>query len=230
MEPSHAFSFMSGPPMETVPSTMLAYETSLRASGYHTIVGLDEVGRGALAGPIVAAAVVLPAGIGAGDLPWREIADSKTLTARKREELARLILEGAEATAIAALEAQVIDDIGIGPANRMVMEAALRQIETCCSPDFLLLDAVTIDHSLPQIGIIDGDARSLSIAAASIVAKVHRDAIMTELSDTWPHYGWARNKGYGVAAHLEALRCNGPCEHHRRSFRPVSACELVTHG
>lgn len=216
--------------MDIAASTMLAYETTLRAAGYRTIVGLDEVGRGALAGPIVAAAVILPCDISAGDLPWREIADSKTLTARKREELARIILDGAEATAVAGLEAPMIDEIGIGPANRMVMEAALRQIEDCCEPDFLLLDAVTIDHALPQIGIIDGDARSLTVAAASIVAKVHRDAIMTDLSGAWPHYGWERNKGYGVAAHLEALRCNGPCEHHRRSFRPVASCELVRHG
>ena len=216
--------------MQTTPSPMLAYETALRTAGYRTIVGLDEVGRGALAGPIVAAAVVLPGDIGVSDLPWSEITDSKTLTARKREELARIILDGAEATAVAALEAPVIDEIGIGPANRMVMEAALRQVETRCEPDFLLLDAVTIDHALPQIGIIDGDARSLTVAAASIVAKVHRDAIMTDLSGAWPHYGWDRNKGYGVAAHLEALRCNGPCVHHRRSFRPVTACELVAHG
>ncbi len=216
--------------MISAPSPMLAYETSLHAAGYGTIVGFDEVGRGALAGPIVAAAVVLPAGITAGDLPWREIADSKTLSPAKREKLARVILDGAEATAVAALEAPVIDEIGIGPANRMVMESALRQIERCCEPDFLLLDAVTIDHALPQIGIIDGDARSMSIAAASIVAKVHRDAIMTVLSDTWPRYGWARNKGYGVAAHLDALRCDGPCEHHRRSFRPVTACEAVLRG
>ncbi len=216
--------------MNSAPSPMLSYEATLHAAGYRTIVGLDEVGRGALAGPIVAAAVVLPRQISATDLPWMEIADSKTLTARKREALARIILDGAEATAVAAIEAPIIDEIGIGPANRMVMEAALRQIETCCTPDFLLLDAVTIDHSLPQIGIIDGDARSLSIAAASIVAKVHRDAIMTTLSDTWPGYGWARNKGYGVAAHLEALRCDGPCEHHRRSFRPVTACEAVLRG
>ncbi len=216
--------------MKTATSPMLAYETNLYAAGYGTIVGLDEVGRGALAGPIVAAAVVLPPRIDGGDMPWREIADSKTLTARKREKLARIILDGAAATAVAAIEAPVIDEIGIGPANRMVMEAALRQIETCCEPDFLLLDAVTIDHALPQIGIIDGDARSLSIAAASIVAKVHRDAIMTALSSTWPRYGWERNKGYGVATHLEALRCDGPCEQHRRSFRPVTACEAMIRG
>lgn len=213
--------------MDPAPPTMLAYEATLRAAGYRAIVGLDEVGRGALAGPIVAAAVVLPDEMTLDDLPWREVADSKTLTARKREELARAILDGATACAVALLDAPIIDEIGIGPANRMVMEAALRDIERCCEPDFLLIDALTIDHALPQIGIIDGDARSLSVAAASIVAKVHRDAIMTSLSGAWPGYGWERNKGYGVAAHLDALRCDGPCEHHRYSFRPVTESALA---
>jgi ribonuclease HII len=216
--------------MTTAQLAMLEYETSLRAAGYRIIVGLDEVGRGALAGPIVAAAVILPSAMTPDDLPWSEVADSKTLTARKREVLAHAILETADAVAVAALGPRVIDEIGIGPSNRMVMEIALREIESRCEPEFLLLDALTIDHSLPQIGIIDGDARSLSVAAASIVAKVHRDAIMTTLSGTWPHYGWERNKGYGVAAHLEALRCNGPCEHHRRTFRPVTDCLMRHHG
>jgi ribonuclease HII len=230
MTPSHAFSSLVGQPMNTAPPTMLDYERGLHAAGYRAIVGLDEVGRGALAGPIVAAAVVLPAGMTLDDLPWREVADSKTLIARKREELARAILDGAAACAVALLDAPVIDEIGIGPANRMVMEAALRDIEARCDPDFLLIDALTIDHALPQIGIIDGDARSLSVAAASIVAKVHRDAIMTSLSGTWPDYGWDRNKGYGVATHLDALRCNGPCEHHRYSFRPVTESAFARHG
>jgi ribonuclease HII len=209
---------------------MLAYEDGLRRAGYRTIVGLDEVGRGALAGPIVAAAVVLPGAISATDAPWCDVADSKTLTARKRESMARIILEHAACTAVAMLDAPVIDQIGIGPANRMVMEMALREVEADCAPDFLLIDALTIDHALPQIGIIDGDALSLSVAAASILAKVHRDAIMTSLASTWPAYGWERNKGYGVATHLDALRCSGPCEHHRYSFRPVSACGLPHHG
>jgi ribonuclease HII len=230
MAPNHAFSSLFEAPMDPDAPNMLAYESTLRAAGYRTIVGLDEVGRGALAGPIVAAAVVLPDGIGAGDLPWCEVMDSKVLTARKRESLARVILDTAATTAVALLDAPVIDEIGIGPANRLVMEMALRQVEATCSPDFLLLDALTIDHALPQIGIIDGDARSLSVAAASIVAKVHRDALMTSLAGSWPGYGWDRNKGYGVAAHLAALRCDGPCEHHRFSFRPVTECAVAQHG
>lgn len=200
---------------------MLAWERRLRESGYRTVVGLDEVGRGALAGPIVAAAVILPPDVDLDTAPWGDIADSKTLTPRRREELAAWITAQAACTAVAAIEAPVIDEIGIGPANRMVMERALAEVERTCDVDFLLLDAVTIDHSLPQSGIIDGDALSLSIAAASIVAKVHRDAIMTDLATTWAAYNWDRNKGYGVARHLEALRERGPCPQHRFSFRPV---------
>jgi ribonuclease HII len=207
--------------MATNAPNLLAWETGLRQAGYRTVVGIDEVGRGALAGPIVAAAVILPPEVGRAPGPWGDIADSKTLTASRRETLAAWITEQAACCAVAAIEAPVIDEIGIGPANRMVMERALAEIERSCDVDFLLLDAVTIDHGAPQSGIIDGDALSLSIAAASIVAKVHRDAIMTELADTWAPYGWDRNKGYGVPRHLEALRECGPCEQHRFSFRPV---------
>lgn len=200
---------------------LLAYENGLRAAGYATIVGIDEVGRGALAGPIVAAAVVLPADLDPTDALWGGIADSKTLTAARRSHLASGILERAAQVSVAMLDAPVIDEIGIGPANRLVMEQALRDIEDACAPDFLLIDALTIDSPCPQIGIIDGDALSLSVAAASIVAKVHRDALMTTLASDWPLYQWERNKGYGVASHLAALRHSGPCEHHRFSFRPV---------
>lgn len=207
---------------------LLSYEASLIAAGYRTIVGLDEVGRGALAGPIVAAAVVLPDGLTAHADLWREVCDSKTITPRKREELAVYIEEHAAHVSVAALEAPMIDQIGIGPANRLVMEMALAQLEAECVPDFLLLDALTIESEHPQIGITDGDARSLSIAAASIVAKVHRDAIMCHLAGSWPRYLWDRNKGYGVPGHLQALRTVGPCEHHRFSFRPVREAEVTS--
>ncbi len=200
---------------------LLVYETGLRTSGYTTIVGIDEVGRGALAGPIVAAAVLLPDDVSTADPLWGGVADSKTLTAARRAELATGILERAAQVSVAMLDAPVIDEIGIGPANCLVMEQALRNVETTCAPDFLLIDALTIDCAQPQIGIIDGDALSLSVAAASIVAKVHRDTLMTTLSTKWPLYQWERNKGYGVASHIEALRRRGPCEHHRFSFRPV---------
>lgn len=215
--------------MATDAPNLLAWETRLRGAGYRTVVGLDEVGRGALAGPIVAAAVVLPPDLDLGEAPWGDICDSKTLTPRRRETLAGWVTEQAACCAVAAIEAPVIDEIGIGPANRMVMERALAEIERTCDVDFLLLDAVTIDHGAPQSGIIDGDALSLSIAAASIVAKVHRDAIMTELAGTWSVYEWDRNKGYGVARHLDALRERGPCEHHRFSFRPVREAGVPGH-
>lgn len=216
--------------MELASTTLLDWETSLHRAGYRTIAGLDEVGRGALAGPIVAAAVVLPTAIDPTQPPWCDVADSKTLTAARREYLAAAIQEHARHWAVAEVPAPMIDQIGIGRANRMVMESALRGIERRCEPDFLLLDAVTIDHSAPQSGVIDGDALSLSIAAASIVAKVHRDAIMTELSSSWAEYEWDRNKGYGVQRHLAAMRRIGPCEHHRFSFRPVRACSEPSHG
>jgi ribonuclease HII len=206
---------------------MLTYETGLRDAGYGCIVGIDEVGRGALAGPIVAAAVVLPDDASAADPLWGRVADSKTLTAARRTELAAGILERAAHVTIALLDAPVIDEIGIGPANRHVMEQALHDIERSCSPDFVLIDAMTIDSSLPQIGIIDGDAQSMSVAAASIVAKVHRDALMTALALEWPRYHWDRNKGYAAAVHLAALRTAGPCEHHRFSYRPVYETAFV---
>lgn len=200
---------------------LLAWEVRLRRAGYDTIAGIDEVGRGAIAGPIVAAAVVLPCDFDPAASIWRDIRDSKMLTARRRIELAKGIVEQAHNCAVASVEASLIDDIGIGPANRLVMERAVRSIEQRCSVDFLLLDAVTIEHDAPQSGIVGGDARSMSIAAASIVAKVHRDAIMTELSGAWTVYEWDCNKGYGVARHLAALRECGPTVHHRFSFRPV---------
>lgn len=209
---------------------LLTHEDGLRSAGYRTIVGLDEVGRGALAGPIVAAAVVLPDEISVNTPIWDAVCDSKLLTPDRRAELAIHIHEHARHVAIAEIDAPIIDEIGIGPANRMVMEYALHKVEAVESPDFLLLDAVTIDCSHPQIGLIDGDARCLSIAAASIVAKVHRDAIMTRLAPDWPHYRWDRNKGYSVPTHLEALRRVGPCPHHRFSFRPVREAGAVPHG
>jgi ribonuclease HII len=203
------------------PVDLLAWERRLRRAGYDTIVGVDEVGRGALAGPIVAAAVVLPQDLDPSANVWRDVRDSKSLTAKRRTALADGITSLAAHCAVAAVQAPVIDAVGIGPANRLVLEHAVRNIERYCSVDFLLLDAFTIEHGAPQSGIVGGDARSLSIAAASIVAKVYRDTIMTELSGIWTAYEWDCNKGYGVARHLAALRECGPSVHHRFSFRPV---------
>ncbi len=203
---------------------LLEYERALGLAGYRHLVGLDEVGRGALAGPIAAAAVALPSDLTASPDLWFTIRDSKALTPARREHLAAGIRRHALACEVAMIDANIIDSIGIAAANRMAMELALRKLNGLIQPDCLLIDAMTIDDALPQMGIIDGDARSLSIAAASIVAKVHRDAHMVDISSAWPHYGWSRNKGYGVASHLAALRSMGPCVHHRASFRPVAEC------
>lgn len=205
---------------------LLEYERGLRQAGYHQIAGLDEVGRGALAGPIASAAVVLPADLRPQADFWSGVRDSKTLSPKRRTELAAGIQEYALACEVAMIDVATIDDIGIAAANRMAMELALREVSRRILPDFLLIDAMTIDVGLPQIGIIDGDAKSLSIAAASIAAKVYRDTYMEQLSAEWPHYGWSRNKGYGVAHHLSVLQSLGPCLHHRTSFRPVAACAL----
>ncbi len=207
---------------------LLEYERGLTHAGYRHIVGLDEVGRGALAGPIAAAAVALPRDLSlAADL-WSRVQDSKTLLPARRLVLSAGILQHATCD-VAMIDAATIDAIGLAAANRMVMELALRKLSNRIQPDCLLIDAMTIDDGLPQFGIIGGDARSLSIAAASIVAKVHRDAWMVELSTDWPHYGWDRNKGYGVSAHLAALATLGPCVYHRASFRPVAECAAI-HG
>jgi ribonuclease HII len=197
------------------------YEAHFQAHGYTRIAGVDEVGRGALAGPLVAAAVILPPHEAIlADLPfWCRVRDSKTISHKQRTLIAAEIRQRCPAVSLAAIPPALLDEIGVGAANRMAMELAVRALPI--SPDLLLIDAMTIDSGLPQIGIIDGDAKSLSIAAASIVAKVTRDAEMCELDMQFPAFGFARHKGYGVAAHLAALVAVGPCEHHRYSFAPV---------
>lgn len=209
--------YSSKPPID-----LLSWERQLWEGGYATIAGIDEVGRGALAGPLLAAAVVLPA----EDWPnaaWDDvkdlIRDSKTITARRREQIHDAIMASGVHVGIGIIESDEIDAIGINPANRAAMERAVLALAT--EPDILLIDAVTLDLDTPQIGVIDGDAQSLSIAAASIVAKVTRDRMMVGLHVEWPVYGFDRHKGYGVATHLAALQDHGPCPHHRRSFAPV---------
>lgn len=199
----------------------LEYERQLYDSGIGSIAGVDEVGRGALAGPLVSAAVVLPTlDVLARDADfWRTVRDSKTISAARRSVIAEGIVERALSWAVSAIEPEEIDDLGVGPANRIAMERAVLGLHA--EPDVLLIDAMTIESSTWQIGIIDGDALSLSIAAASIVAKVARDTRMIECEPAWPAYGFARHKGYGVPTHLAALREHGPCEIHRRCFAPV---------
>jgi len=198
------------------------FERAARKLGWTRIAGLDEAGRGALFGPVVAAAVILN--------PKRRIVgldDSKKLAAERRGELAERIREHALAWAVAEIDAQRIDAWNIYQASRQAMAAALEQLTL--RPDYLLIDAMQLDVLVEQKSLIKGDARSVSIAAASILAKTHRDARMAEWDAVYPQYGLARHKGYATADHLEALRQHGPTPYHRHSFAPVreSGCWAV---
>jgi ribonuclease HII len=190
------------------------FERAARQLGWLRIAGLDEAGRGALFGPVVAAAVILN--------PKRRIVgldDSKKLTPERRAELAPRIRQHAIAWAVAEIDAQRIDAWNIYQASRQAMTAALQQLSI--QPDYLLIDAVQLDVLIEQKSLIKGDARSISIAAASILAKTHRDMRMEEWDAVYPQYGLARHKGYATPDHLEALRVHGPSPLHRYSFAPV---------
>jgi ribonuclease HII len=190
------------------------FERAARQLGWTRIAGLDEAGRGALFGPVVAAAVILN--------PKRRIVgldDSKKLPAERRSELAERVREHALAWAVAEVDAQRIDAWNIYQASRQAMTAALQQLSIV--PDYLLIDAMQLDVLIEQKPIIKGDARSVSIAAASILAKTYRDARMEEWDAVYPQYGLARHKGYATPNHLEALRLHGPTPLHRYSFAPV---------
>jgi ribonuclease HII len=196
------------------------FEKKLLARGCRRVAGVDEVGRGALAGPVVAGAVILAPD---GPRGWlKGIRDSKQLTADEREHFYGPITGKALAWGVGIVPADFIDACGIVPATRRAMGLAIRALAT--SPDALLIDFMTLsEFDLPQEGIVKGDERSYSIACASIVAKVTRDRLMCELEGAYPGYGFAGHKGYASAEHLACLRRLGPCPVHRRSFRPV--CE-----
>ena len=195
-------------------------EEAARKRGALRIAGLDEVGRGPLFGPVVAAAVILAQGCRIDGLT-----DSKKLSEKKRNELAPEIRSNAVAWAIAAVDAETIDRINIRQASLLAMRRAVEQL--ALSPDFLLIDGRdTIDWDCPQQAVIHGDATSLSIAAASVLAKVHRDRLLVELDRTFPGYGLAQHKGYPCPAHLEALHLLGPTPLHRKSFHPVAQALL----
>jgi ribonuclease HII len=193
----------------------MRHERELRLAGFRWIAGIDEVGRGSLAGPVVAAAVILPE-----RHRIRGLRDSKVLPRARREALYELILDRATAVGVGCMEVEVIDRINILQATKLAMREALGRLTQ--PPDHLVIDALSLPQvDLPQRPIIDGDAISASIAAASIVAKVTRDRICAEFDARYPAYGFARNKGYGTRRHLDALMLEGPCEWHRRSFAPV---------
>jgi ribonuclease HII len=196
-----------------------APEQALRYRGFTTIAGVDEVGRGALFGPVVAAAVILPIRI--AGLARAGLKDSKQLTREEREVLDRRIRKCALAIAVAEIDAETIDRVNIYQATRMAMLAAVQSLTLV--PDHLLIDAMRLDHPCAQTRLFYGDALSLSIAAASVVAKVHRDRLMRELDLAHPGYGLASHKGYGTPEHRRSLAALGPCSLHRRTFAPVRA-------
>jgi ribonuclease HII len=198
-----------------------APEQALRYRGYTLIAGIDEVGRGALFGPVVAAAVILPKSM--ASLAGAGLTDSKQLTREDRERLDRRIRRTAIAISIAEVDAETIDRVNIYQATRLAMLAAIHGLPI--QPDHLLIDAMRLDHHCPQTRLFYGDSLSLSIAAASVIAKVHRDALCRQLHDTYPQYGLASHKGYATPEHRKALREHGPCPLHRRSFAPVRSAD-----
>jgi ribonuclease HII len=193
-----------------------AFERELHARGFRAVAGVDEVGRGSLFGPVFAAAVIL-----SPERPVRGLNDSKLLEPERREVLAERIRERALAWAVAAVDAATIDHVNIYQATRMAMRSAV--LELAEAPDFVLIDAVPIEVAVPQRPIIKGDARCQAIAAASIIAKVERDACMRVWDEVFPGYGLASHKGYSTPEHLRAIRELGPTPLHRLSFEPVRA-------
>ncbi len=190
----------------------LYYESKLHERGIKYVCGVDEVGRGPLAGPVVCAAVIMPE----GDI-IEGVDDSKKLSAKMRQKLSELIRQKAVAWAICRVEPQVIDDINILQATRLCMKNAVESLEI--KPDFVLTDGnMTLDIDIEQRSIVKGDANCYCIGAASIIAKVYRDALMAEYAAVYPGYGFEKNVGYGTAAHIAAIKAQGLTPIHRRSF------------
>jgi ribonuclease HII len=199
----------------------LAYEAALHARGLQRIAGIDEAGRGPLAGPVAAAAVMLPRGFHCPGLD-----DSKKISAAKREDFYdRLTGDGAILWAVATASCEEIDRLNILRASHLAMRRAVLALHP--QPEHCLIDGLPLrDFPFPYDAIVKGDGLSLSIAAASIIAKVTRDRLMCEIDREFPQFGFAKHQGYGTKGHLEALRIHGPCCHHRRSFQPVAQLAL----
>jgi ribonuclease HII len=202
----------------------LSFESALWLSGFSVVAGIDEAGRGALAGPVYAAVVILPP---EGEIQSRlmGVRDSKQMTAKEREAARERILRYAEAWGVGFATSQEIDQVGILPATRM---AACRALDALVDPpSHLLLDYLKLPEiSIPQTALIKGDCRSLSIAAASVLAKTSRDAVLRELDVTYPGYGFASHKGYGTLAHRAAIKRLGECPVHRLSFKLLAEEDL----
>lgn len=194
---------------------MKEFENELYNNEINFIAGIDEVGRGPLVGPVVTAAVILPK-----DFYDERINDSKKLTEKKRELLYDVIMKNALSVGIGISSPEVIDEINILNATKKAMIEAINNLSI--KPEHLLIDAVKLDIDIPQTSIIKGDAKSQSIASASIIAKVTRDRMMVELDKKYPMYDFKHNKGYGTKKHIEALYKYGPLKEHRKSFAPVS--------
>lgn len=214
-------------PGRRIKTAGLTHERHYLRAGCRCIIGIDEVGRGPLAGPVVAAAVALP--LERNDLSslLHGVRDSKAMSARQRESVDGNIKAIALAWGIGCSSAEEIDQLGIVPATKTAMQRALEQAlaKTDIQPDCLFLDYMQWPErqDIPQVSIVGGDQHSLSIACASVIAKVWRDALMRELDAIYPQYGFARHKGYGTDSHRRALRRYGPCAEHRRSFGPVKS-------
>lgn len=194
---------------------MKEYENELYAEGYELIAGIDEVGRGPLVGPVVTAAVILPK-----DFYSDEINDSKKLSEKKREYLYDIIMQNAISVGIGIVHNKRIDEINILNATKEAMIMAVDNLKV--KPDCLLIDAVKLDTDIKSLSIIKGDQKSLSIASASIIAKVTRDRMMYELDKKYPEYDFKNNKGYGTKNHIKAIEKYGIIDEHRLSFKPVS--------
>ena len=203
----------------------LTFENALHARGLHRIAGVDEAGRGPLAGPVAAAAAILPSGFSCPGLD-----DSKKITASKREELyERLTGDPGVIWSVATADHEEIDRFNILRATHLAMRRAAEALAP--APDHCLIDGLPVrEFPFPYDAIIKGDGLSLSIAAASIIAKVTRDRMMREIDREFPQFGFAKHQGYGTKAHLEALRIHGPCRYHRRSFQPVAQLSLPFGG
>ena len=196
-------------------------ESALQARGLRRIAGIDEAGRGPLAGPVAAAAVILP-----DNFTCLGLDDSKKITPRNRDLLyERLTTDKTVSWAVATVSREEIDRINILKATHLAMRRAVENLRM--KPDHCLIDGLPVKNfPFPHDGIVRGDGLSLSIAAASIIAKVTRDRIMRDLDQEFPQFGFAKHQGYGTKAHLEALRIHGPCCHHRRTFQPVAQLTL----